>query len=254
MTGPDAMRLGTPPPPTPPAWPTALATMYRLLLRGQLTRLRALGLLTLGAIGILLAAVARGADDPLEASAELMAGYGLGVVAPVCTLWVATSLLGDLIEDDLVAYLWLKPISRWVLPTAAVGASLTIMIPLVIAPLTIAAAVSGSGDVIIGTVVAAGLAVLAYSGLFVAIGARFNRALWWGLLYILVWENAVALISDGTARLAVRSYVVSVLARATGVDITVDGRSAIASVLVPVLMAVAGIGVSTWFLRTRDID
>ncbi len=237
-----------------PSSAVAFAAVYRLFLRGQLTRLRALGLLVLGAVGILLAAVARTADNPVDASANLIAEYGLAVVTPVCTLWVASSLLGDLIEDRLLAYLWLKPVARWVLPAAAIAATFTILVPLTVAPLTIAAVVSGVDELVVATVVAAAIAIAAYSGLFVTLGVRFSRALWWGLAYILVWENGVARIADGTARLAVRSYVVSIISRATDVDIALADRSRVASVAVPAAIAVAGLAVSTWFLTRRDID
>ena len=179
---------------------------------------------------------------------------GLAVVAPVCTLWVATSLLGDLVEDRLLAYLWLKPVARWVMPTAAVAAVLTIMVPVVVVPLTVAALVSGVSELVVATAVAALLAVVAYAGLFVAAGARFTRALWWGLLYILVWENAVARIADGTAQLAVRSYVVSILARATDVDLALADRSPAASIIVPLLIAAVGVAAATAVLSRRDID
>ena len=115
----------------------AFAALYRLFLRGQLTRLRAVGLLGLGAISVILTAVARTSDDVTDTATSVLAEYGLAVVAPVCTLWVATSLLGDLVEDRLLAYLWLKPTARWVMPAAAVAAVLTIMVPVVVAPLTI---------------------------------------------------------------------------------------------------------------------
>lgn len=232
----------------------ALTALYRLFLRGQLTRLRALGLLALGAISIILTAVARTSDDVADTATGVLAEYGLGVVAPVCTLWVATSLLGDLVEDRLLAYLWLKPIPRWAMPAAAVAAVLTIMVPVVVVPLTIAAIVSGVSDLVVATAVASLLAVAAYAGLFVALGSRFTRALWWGLLYILVWENAVARIADGTAQLAVRSYVVSILSRATDVDLALADRSPAASVIVPIAIAFGGIAVATAVLRRRDVD
>ncbi len=242
------------PPTQRPSPMLALATTYRLLLRGQLTRLRALGLLSLGVIGIVLAAVTRSSDNVAESATNLLADYGLGIVAPVCTLWVASSLLGDLVEDRLLVYLWLKPVSSWVLPASALAATLTIMIPLVVVPLAIAAAVTGIGELIVPMVAATTLAVLGYSGLFIALGTRFNRALWWGLLYILVWENSIARIADGTARLAIRSYVVSILSRAGDVSISLANRSPTASVAVPTAVAVAGVAVSAWILRNRDID
>lgn len=237
-----------------PSSVNAFAALYQLFLRGQLTRLRALGLLALGAISIILTAVARTSDDVTDTATGVLAEYGLAVVAPVCTLWVATSLLGDLVEDRLLAYLWLKPIPRWVMPAAAVAAVLTIMVPVVVIPLTIAAVVSGVSELVLATAGAALLAVTAYAGLFVALGARFTRALWWGLLYILVWENAIARIADGTAQLAVRSYVVSILSRATDVDLALADRSPAASVIVPLLVGAAGIVVATAILGRRDVD
>lgn len=232
----------------------ALVTVYRLFLRGQLTRLRALGLLTLGALSIVLTAVARTSDDVVDVATTVLAEYGLGIVAPVCTLWVATSLLGDLVEDRLLAYLWLKPVARWVMPVAAVGAVLTIMIPIVVVPLVIAAAVSGVTELVAATALAAVLAVTAYAGLFVAFGSRFSRALWWGLLYILVWENAIARIGDGTAQLAIRSYVVSILSRATDIDLALADRPPVASVVVPLVIAISGAFIATAVLARRDID
>lgn len=239
---------------TAPSSIDAFGALYRLFLRGQLTRLRAFGLLALGALSIVLTAIARTADDVTDAATGIMAEYGLAVVAPVCTLWVATSLLGDLVEDRLLAYLWLKPTARWVMPAAAVAAVLTIMIPIVVVPLVVAAAVSGVTDLIAATAIASLLAVAAYSGLFVALGAQFSRALWWGLLYVLVWENAIARISDGTAQIAVRSYVVSILSRATDVDLSLADRSAPASYIVPLVIAAGGIAATTWILRRRDVD
>ena len=237
-----------------PSPTTAFAATYRLLLRGQLTRLRVVGLLALGAVGILLAIVVRTGDEVFENSADVLAAYGLAVVAPVCTLWIASAMLGDLIEDRLLAYLWLKPIPRWVLPAAAVAATFTIMVPLVVVPITIAAAISGFGDLVVGAVAGSLLAVAGYSGLFVALGTRFTKALWWGLLYVLVWENAIALIADGTARLSIRSYSVSILSSVADVDLTIGDRSMAASILVPLAVMAAGTALATLVLNRRDID
>ncbi len=203
---------------------------------------------------MLLTVVARSADDPLDAAATVIAEYGLTIVAPVCTLWIATSIVGDLAEDRLLAYLWLRPIGRWVVPTAALAATVTVMVPLVVAPLTIAAVASGQSELVVPTLVASTLAIVAYGGIFVTLGSRFSRALWWGLLYVLVWENAVARIADGTSRFAVRSYVNTVVARGTDVDLALASRGPVTMIVVPLLICGAGIVVSTWIMRTRDID
>ena len=78
---------------------SAFPTLFRLLIRLQTTRGRLIGLGLLSGASILLAIITRGADDPSRAGAELLAEYGLGVVAPVCTLWLGASAIGDLVED-----------------------------------------------------------------------------------------------------------------------------------------------------------
>ena len=237
-----------------PSSADAFVQLYRLFLRGQLTRLRAFGLLTLGAIAIVLTAIAPTTEEPLEFAVGVLAEYGLVIVAPVCTLWVASSLLGELVEDRLLAYLWLKPVPRWIMPAAALGAVLTVMVPLVVAPLTVAAAVSGFGELVVPTLTASLLAVAAYGGVFVALGARFSRALLVGAGYILVWENIIARLSDGAALVSVRGYVVSILSQATDVDLALADRSTAASIIVPIGIAIAGVALGAVVLTRSDID
>lgn len=233
----------------------AVASIYRMFLRGQLTRLRALGLLLLSLIAILLAILARTDEfSPVRTAVEIMAEYGISLVVPVCTLWIASSLTGDLIEDRLMVYLWLKPVPRWVVPTAAVAAAVTIMVPLVVVPLGVAAAISGSGALLVSTVTTSLIGVFAYGAVFVLFGLRFSRALWWGLAYVLVWENAIARLTDGLARLSIRSYLSTLMSRANDVDLALADRSAGASYVVPLVAGVVAIGLAAWVLQTRDID
>jgi len=95
---------------------SSFVALYRLLLRLQVTPLRLVGILVLGSLAVLLGALARGDDDPLRATTEVALGYGLGIVLPLATVWLATSTMGDLVEDRLLVYLWLKPVPRWQLP------------------------------------------------------------------------------------------------------------------------------------------
>ena len=95
-------------------------------------------------------------------------------------------------EDRLLVYLWLKPVPRWQLPAAAVLATVSVVVPLTALPLTASALVAGAGDVAWATLLAASLAALAYAGLFVAAGLWFRRAVWWGLAFVLIWENVAA--------------------------------------------------------------
>jgi ABC-2 type transport system permease protein len=233
---------------------SSFAALYRLLLRLQVTPLRVVGILALGSLAVLLGALARGDDDPLRATTEVALGYGLGLVVPLATAWLATSSIGDLVEDRLLVYLWLKPVPRWQLPTVAVLATVTIVAPLVAVPLVATAVVAGTAELIGSLLLAALLAVLAYAAIFVAAGLWLRRALWWSLLYILVWENGLARVVDGAARLSIASYAQSLVAGAADVSISYADRGAAASIVVPLLVGLAGIALAVVRYRRTEID
>jgi ABC-2 type transport system permease protein len=228
--------------------------LYRLLLRLQVTPLRIVGILALASLAVLLGALARSDDDPLRATTEIALAYGLGIVIPLATAWLATSSVGDLVEDRLLVYLWLKPVPRWQLPAAAVLATVTIVVPLVAVPLVVAAIVAGASQLIGALLLACVLATVAYAGVFVAVGLWLRRALWWCLLYILVWENGLARAVDGAARLSIASYAQSLVAHAADVSISYADRPAGVSVVVPLVIGAAGLALAVIRYRRAEID
>ena len=233
---------------------TSLAAFYRLLIRTQITVPRLLGIAALGALAVLIGLFARFDDNSGQAAADAVSSYGLAILVPVATLWLGTSTIGDLVEDRLLVYLWLKPVSRWQLPAAAILAVVSVVVPLTALPLTVSAFVAGAGDVAWATLLAASLAALAYAGLFVAAGLWFQRAIWWGLAFILIWENAVAYTAEGAARFTVVGWASSVLGLAPEIDVQLEaGSAAVALVVLPAL------AIAAWLLATRryrraDID
>jgi ABC-2 type transport system permease protein len=232
----------------------SLGALYRLLLRTQITVARILGIGALGALAVVLGALSRWDSDPAQAAADATASYGLALVVPLASLWLGTSAIGDLIEDRLLVYLWLKPVSRWQLPAAAVLATASVVVPLAALPVAATALVAGVGDVAVAALLAASLAGLAYAGLFVAAGVWFRRAAWWGLAFVLVWENAVAHISQGSARFTIVGWASSVLASAPNIDVSLSAGSAAAAFVVLPTIALAG-----WLAATRrylraDVD
>jgi ABC-2 type transport system permease protein len=233
---------------------SSFAALYRLLLRLQVTPLRVVGIVALGSLAVLLGALARGDDDPVRATTEVALGYGLGIVLPLATVWLATSSIGDLVEDRLLVYLWLKPVPRWQLPAAAVLATVTVVVPLVAVPLVATAVVAGTTELVGALVLASVLAVLAYAGIFVAASLWLRRALWWSLLYILVWENGLARAVDGAARFSIASYAQSLVADAADIEIPYADRPTSASVIVPVSAALAGLALAVIRYRRAEID
>jgi ABC-2 type transport system permease protein len=233
---------------------SSFVALYRLLLRLQVTLLRVIGIVALASLAVLLGALARSDDDPLRATTEIALGYGLGIVVPLATAWLATSSVGDLVEDRLLVYLWLKPVPRWQLPAAAVLATVTIVVPLVVIPLIVAAIVAGASQLTGALLLACVLASFAYAGVFVAVGLWLRRALWWCLLYILVWENGLARAVDGAARLSIASYAQSLVANAADVSIAYADRPTGVSIVVPLVIGAAGLTLAVIRYRRAEID
>ena len=119
-------------------------------------------------------------------------------------------------------------------------ATVTIVVPLVAVPLVVATLVAGTSELALDVAAACVLATFAYAGVFVAVGLWLRRALWWWLLYILVWENGLARAVDGAARLSIASYARSVLARLADVDLDLADRPLVVSVVALVVVAVGG--------------
>ena len=238
--------------PAPRAW-TTLPALYRLLLRTQVSVARVLGIGALGALTVLLGVFARQDVDPEQAATDA-ATFALGLVVPLAALWLGTSALGDLVEDRLLVYLWLKPVPRWQLPAAAVVATTTLVIPLTAVPVGVGALVAGADEIALEAFLAATLASLAYSGVFVAAGLWFRRAAWWGLAFVVIWENALAHIAEGFSRYTVVGWSSSILASAPGVSVQVDAGSARTAFVVLGAVAVAGLLVAVNRYRRGELD
>jgi ABC-2 type transport system permease protein len=240
--------------PSRPGALVSLLALYRLLLRTQITVPRLLGISALGALSVVIGLFARWDAKPAQAAADAVSSYGLGVLVPLAALWLGSSAVGDLVEDRLLVYLWLKPVPRWQVPAAAVLATISVVLPLTAVPLAVSALVAGAADVAPAALLAASLATLAYAGLFVAAGLWFRRAVWWGLAFVLLWENVAAYVAEGAARFTVIGWASSVLGLAPEVDVQLEAGPAAAAVVVLPTIAVAGWLAATWHYRRADID
>ena len=71
---------------------------------------------------------------------------------------------------------------------------------------------------------------------------------------MVLWENAAAHASEGTARFTVTSWARSIVSTAPGVEVPLDGRSVVASLLVLPIVAVAGwLAVTVRYRRRRGL-
>jgi ABC-2 type transport system permease protein len=232
-----------------------MRVLYQLQLKLLVTRTRALGIGALGLIGVLLALAARSASNPDDASFRFIRSYGLAGLVPIASLVLASAALGDPAEDGTLVHMWLRPVRRSHLALASWLAALTVTVPFAVMPMTIAAAVCGVGnDFIVGTFVASLLGAAAYGGVFVWFGLRVQRALPWGLAYVLIWEGAIAGTGVGLSRVSIRGYTQSVLRSFfDGGPVVKYLVSGAVATIVLVVLAVGGVALTAVRLDRTDI-
>lgn len=231
----------------------ALRTAVTVTRQSVATRGRLLTGLTLGAIIVLLAVTIAVQGEGRQATAGVLVSAGLVFQMPIITLVFAASAFGDFTEDETLVYLWLRPLPRWHLTMAAAGATLVVAVPVTAVPLAAAAAIGRGADLIGPAVLASTLGAAAYGTIFVALGLRAKRALTWGLIYVLIWEGVLGGVSASFARLSIRRYVVAIFSESSGITWGYP-TSTIHALVVLTLVSLAGLGICTWFLRTREIE
>lgn len=232
----------------------SIPALYRLFVRGQMTRFRLIAMVALGAIAVVLAFTSRSAFDSTGVFLESFIEFTIGILIPLLALLMATPMLGNLIEDRLMAYLVIKPIPRWHIALAALLAATSVLTLVVLAAVVTSVIVAGEMSFIGVSVLASALATLAYSAIFMLMGLVTKSGQWVGLVYLFLWETSIARLSEGTARLSIRSYVTSIIGWVTERELPLDGRAEWASVVIPLAVAVVALFATARVLARRDID
>ena len=239
----------------------AIVITHRLVFRQLLTKGRVAALFSVGVvISLVVALVSRTVGDDesaqvaLELGVELMSNLGFTIVVPIVALVFAAAAFGDLKEDGTLVYLWLRPMDRWPMVVGAWLGSVTVSLPLTLVPLTAAAFIADVGSELVwATVLACVVGNLAYSAVFMLLGLLTKNSVVWGIGYILIWEGLVAGISGVGEKLAIRGYTRSIIAEQTGVDLYLGDLSMGVAVVVPALVVIAAVVLSTLRLRSLDV-
>ncbi len=232
--------------------------LYRLYLRTLVTKARLVSLSAVGLAALGLGLALRFADHP-ETRADrvytaLITTFGLNLIVPVTALVFASAAFGDPTDDKTMVYLWLTPVPRWRLVASALAASLTIAVPVAVIPLVAAVSIAGSSSrVVMATAVGSAFATVAYTTVFLGLGLRVRRALAWGLAYLLVWELAVARAAKGAAKLSISVYTRSLLARIADHVAPRNGTSLVAALVVPPLVIVVALVLTTRWLARAEV-
>ncbi len=231
------------------------ATLIRITLRGLLNRRRTLLLVLLGLLVVVVAGIYRIAEQSdAEAAAftgQLLGNFGLAVLVPLVAVIVGTAALGSEIEEGTIVYLLARPVPRWRIVLVKLVVSWLVVAALVAMPILLAGLVAYPTDptLALGYAVAATVAALEYTAIFLALSVLTSRALIIGLAYVVIWEGVVGSLFAGTRIVSVRQHALAV-AEAIGGEGAV---SAELGITVALLMTAAVVGLAT-FLAIRRLE
>ncbi len=234
---------------------SAFLGMTKRMLRSIASPGRVIAMSAVGLIGIIIGIVVERSDPGPEFAIDFLSRFGLLIYVPLVVLVISTATLGTLVEEKTLVYFWMRPIGRWQIAAAAFLAGLVVLLPLILIPMGVLAAVVGDSTDVSGMLVASLVGIAGYTSVFTFLGLVTQRALAWGLGYILVWEGFVAGLSRSAGWLALRTYTTSALSRITdSVGPIPDPAAATTVAVVTLGLVLAGLLLTTWRLNAADVD
>ena len=172
-----------------------------------------LGLCVLPPLTGVLFHVAHSTTTPAKFADDVTATLVASAILPLVVLLVATAAFGNEVGDRTLVYLFMKPLARWRIVAPKLAAALVVGgIPVAVSGL-VAVLVIEQGNP--GGAVATGIGLFvgaaAYAAVFVWAGLATRHALVFGLVYVFVWEAALAAYLDGIRFLSIRRYALGVI-------------------------------------------
>ncbi|MFD8207220.1 ABC transporter permease [Streptomyces sp. NPDC059695] len=221
-------------------------TVARLTYRALLGRRRALILFLLPGMLLLIAAAVRafnGADD--QVAADVLGGFALATMVPLIGVIAGTGAIGPEIDDGSIVYLLSKPVKRpTIIFTKLIVAIAVTMVFSAVPTLIAGFILNGNGQqVAVAYTVAALVASIAYSALFLLLGTVSRHAVVIGLVYALVWEALFGSLIAGAKTLSVQQWALALAEKVTGDGLVTSevGLTTAVTLLVSVTV------VATWF-------
>lgn len=221
-------------------------TVARLTYRALLGRRRAAVLFILPVLLIVIAVAVRafaGADD--QVAANVLGGFALATMVPLIGVIAGTGAIGPEIDDGSIVYLLAKPVKRPTIIVTKLTVAIAVTMVFSALPTLLAGLIlNGNGQQIaVAYTIAALVASIAYSALFLLLGTVSRHAVVFGLVYALVWEALFGSLVPGARTLSLQQWSLAVAQKVSGDGvITSDVGLPLATVLL------AGITVAaTWY-------
>ena len=186
------------------------AAIFRLGLQQLLASRRSWILLLLVGLPLLAAGLFHLAEESnaREFADDLTNQMLVSVILPLAMLVMAAATFGNELEDKTLGYLTLKPVARWKIVLAKFLATLLVGgVPVALSGL-VATLIVVNDDAAGAAAVGLGLLLgaAAYGAGFVLAGLLTRHALPIGVVYVFIWEAALASVLDGVRFVSVRQY------------------------------------------------
>ena len=192
---------------------------------------------------------------------------------PIIVLILATSALGNEIEDRTLPYLTLKPRARWrivlekftgiilvVWPTITLGLILTWLISMgAPGPSRLVGRGLQQPDlvpVVTAMVIASTVGILAFAAIFLAVSLFVPRALLAGMIYAFGWESLLGRFVPGIRIISIRHYVQSIFVRVLDEpSVTLNNAFTLGGALWTMgITIVVALALATWRLQRLNLD
>ncbi|MET9507072.1 ABC transporter permease [Streptomyces flavidovirens] len=231
-------------------------TVARLTYRALLGRRRAAILFVLPALLISISVSVRllaGADDQI--ASDVLGGFAIATMIPLIGVIAGTGAIGPEIDDGSIVYLLAKPVKRSTIIFTKLIVAIAVTMAFSAIPTFIAGLIlnGNGGQIAIAYTVAALVASIAYSAIFLLLGTVSRHAVVFGLVYALVWETLFGSLVPGARTLSVQQWALS-LAERIGANGTITSDVALPTAVVLLAAVTAA---ATWYagqkLRTLKL-
>ena len=182
----------------------------------------------------------------------------VGVVLPIVTMALATSVFGNDLEDRTLSFVMLMPIARWKIVLSKLTAPILIAAPFVVLSGAVSTFIGFDGDLNTVLAVCAGLliGVAAYAAVFTWAGLITTRALAFAIVYVFLWEGAMSALVPGVKYLSVSAFALSIMYRLGGSSLEAVSEQVIefpAAIVGAALVIAAFWLLTVRRLRTMDV-
>jgi len=203
---------------------TVLMKSKRTLVIGLLCFLPVLG--SIAGTTLILSHVASHELTGFSLTSFIIVNGYVYVLLAVVTLFYATALVSDEIEDKTITYLFMRPVTKATLYLgkylAYLVAASSLLLPSAAICFLVAMFADASGEagrhlpVLAQDLGVLALGVLAYGAFYAMLGAFTKRPVFVGLAFTLVWETLVTFIPGYLSKLTIKHYLLALLPHPVG--------------------------------------